>query len=868
MGEVYRACDGRLKREVAIKVLAPQVLNDPEYRARFEREARAASALNHPNIITVHDVGFEQGVPYIVSELVGGDSLRKLLRDGPIPLRKLLDVGAQIADGLAAAHQAGIVHRDLKPENIMVTREGRVKILDFGLAKSSPRMPETSTDETATATRSGLAGTPAYMSPEQGRGTAVDFHADQFSFGLILYEMAAGRHPFRRDTPVQTLSAIIADDVPPLGAAAPEPLAWVIDRCLAKEPHQRYGSSLDLYYDLRSIRDRAPNGRAPEGPVKSGKAKWLSRRRVAFAAGTVLGLVLGSVLGLRLAPAVWPAPASYAYRPIATETVAESFPAWSPDGKTVAYSGEVDGVYQVFMRSLVSPMPAQLTKAGFDCLYPFWSASGTHLFYLSGEPPSLWSVSTAGGESELISKDVIAAAMSPDGSALVLIRGGVSGLWVSSADGSGARKIASFDKSGLDGFVHFSPDGKKIGAWVGNAFGFSQLWIFPYPADGKAGKQAGQFLEKRFQPGARPFSWLPDSHRIVFGAQQPTATALHLWSADLENGNIEPVTVSSTEESYPAVAPDGHRIAFVAAPADWDVVEIPIDGGPMRPLISTPRYESWPAWSPLGPQLVYTASRNGLFELWVRNQQDGSERPVVTGRDFTNGATYFLTESSISPDGRWIAYQRNATDSVAIWLSAMEGGPPVPLAHEQAVRQDSPTWSPDGKWIAYVSLRGDQWILAKARVGSDRPPMDLKEVVGNSVQWSPRGDWIACVTSNGLDLVSPDGHMTRHLTGAAPFVEGWSKNGDLLYAIRKDERRHLVFFSIEIASGRELRITDLGPAPLVSLPYRTGRASLRGFSRAPDGKSFATSILRPNSDVWMLDAFEPRSFWDQIWSKR
>jgi len=236
MGEVYRARDGRLKRDVAIKVLAPQVLNDLEYRARFEREGRAASALNHPNIITVHDVGFEQDILYIVSELVDGDSLRKLLRDGPIPTKKLLDAAAQIADGLAAAHQAGIVHRDLKPENIMVTREGRAKILDFGLAKSSPSVPGTSMDETVTAaaTRGGVAGTPSYMSPEQGRGAAVDFHSDQFSFGLILYEMAAGRHPFRRDTPVQTLSAIITDDPPPLGVAIPEPLAWGIDRCLAK----------------------------------------------------------------------------------------------------------------------------------------------------------------------------------------------------------------------------------------------------------------------------------------------------------------------------------------------------------------------------------------------------------------------------------------------------------------------------------------------------------------------------------------------------------------------------------------------------------------------------------------------------------
>jgi len=236
MGEVYRAKDPRLKREVAVKVLSAEVLGDAERQKRFQREAEAISALNHPNVLSVYDTGSENGTPYIVSELVEGESLRKLLQKGPVPIRRLLDIAVQIADGLAAAHQAGIVHRDLKPENVMLTREGRVKILDFGLAK--PLFPHTGSAEELTAsaalTDSGvILGTVRYMSPEQASGLPTDFRSDQFSFGLLLYEMATGKQAFVRNTPVQTLSAIVGDEataISTLNPKIPAPLRWIIEQ--------------------------------------------------------------------------------------------------------------------------------------------------------------------------------------------------------------------------------------------------------------------------------------------------------------------------------------------------------------------------------------------------------------------------------------------------------------------------------------------------------------------------------------------------------------------------------------------------------------------------------------------------------------
>ena len=264
MGEVYRARDTKLKREVAIKILPAEVAADTERLRRFEKEAWAASALNHPNIVTIHDVGREQGVSYIALELVEGKTLRDLLAGGPLPSKRLLSIAAQAAEGLARAHEAGIVHRDLKPENLMVTRDGFVKILDFGLAKLVGPPEEfdeaTHAPTVSVGTEQGVViGTVAYMSPEQASGTTLDFRSDQFSLGAVLYEMAVGRQPFHGDTRPEILTAIIREEPEPLASAAsktPPPLRWIIERCLAKEPEQRYASTKDLARDLRTAHDR------------------------------------------------------------------------------------------------------------------------------------------------------------------------------------------------------------------------------------------------------------------------------------------------------------------------------------------------------------------------------------------------------------------------------------------------------------------------------------------------------------------------------------------------------------------------------------------------------------------------------------
>jgi len=264
MGEVYRARDARLGRELALKVLPMALAANAERLKRFEKEARSASALNHPNLVTIHDIGSSNGVEFIAMELVEGRTLREILADGALTSRTLFGIAAQAADGLAKAHGAGIVHRDLKPENLMVSKDGFVKILDFGLAKLT--QPEDTSDRTAAPTVSGatepgvVMGTAGYMSPEQALGRPVDFRSDQFSLGSILYEMATGKRAFERGSAPETLTAIIRDEPEPIGRLAPlspAPFSWIVERCLAKSADDRYASTRDLARDLANLRDRA-----------------------------------------------------------------------------------------------------------------------------------------------------------------------------------------------------------------------------------------------------------------------------------------------------------------------------------------------------------------------------------------------------------------------------------------------------------------------------------------------------------------------------------------------------------------------------------------------------------------------------------
>ena len=896
VGEVYRAWDPRLEREVALKILHEHSDVDPDRVWRFVAEARAASALNHPNILTVFDAAVDGATPYIVSELIEGDSLRAEVRRGPLPLKRLLDLATQIADGLAEAHAAGIVHRDLKPENIMVTQGGRAKILDFGLARStgfqSPGSPPAHFDS-QTLTESGLlVGTIPYMSPEQARGSATDFRSDQFSFGLILYEMASGSPPFRRDTPAQTLEAIINDEPTPLldlNPQTPLMLWWVIERCLAKDPIDRYGSSADLHRDLRNLRDRLAEAIARERRQLVAPSRSVARRAL-LPAAILAALLTGAVMWSVAFGVAQEDSSTLGFTPFATDAGYEGLPAWSPDGQTIAYSAEVNGLLQIFTRTLSSASPAQVTEAPFDCKYPFWSRDGKRIYYVSlaKTRDGIWSVGAAGGSPQIVVENATRGAISPDGRTLAFLRDeqradivGTGAVylatpprpepWSKDVVEAAAKRYEGFgDTRFVEGVLAFSPDGRSLGICAvpfrGLPFNRAeeiqlgwQFWVVAL-ADGSPRRRLAWWTEP--VPRVTSFTWLPDSRHVVLGVNALSTPGSHLWMMDLGRDDVWPLTRSADSESYPSASPNGEQIVFTKGEPDYDLVELSTTGRPAQPVLATARKETDPVWSPDGHLMAYVTDRSGWDEIWVRNTTGPPfERPLITRRDFVEDQNILLAAPTFSPNGQRIAYLRTGRRPIVplqIFTSSTAGGPPVrllPESHESY--QGAPTWSPDGQWIAFAEWKGQRWELVKMRFGSGEPPVALRTdgVPNAAPQWSPKNDWITWETEAGFELVSPDGRQQRQLEIDQWLVHSWLPDGSAVVGITETEELRLSVVSVDIQTNRRHILADLGPSPPANNPAQ-------GFSISLDGRRILTSFVQMRGDLWLLKtARPPETLW-------
>ena len=834
MGEVYRARDPRLDREVALKILSGAGMSDNTIKRRFEDEARAASALNHPNILTVHDVGAEDGTSYIVSELIFGEPLRKLIRRGPVPLPKLLDIAAQIADGLTAAHQAGIVHRDLKPENIMITGDGRVKLVDFGLAK--PQAPDVDPDRTLGApTEPGMImGTVSYMSPEQARGGAVDFRSDQFSFGSILYEMLTGERPFARDSAIQTLLAITSEEPPPL-TNAPAPLRWLVERCLAKNPAHRYGATVDLYHHLREIRDNLTEAL----PLKLVRPAINDRLAGVEIAVLVLAtLLIGFLAAHSVRGGGRGALDALQFTPVATSGGLEAFPAWSPDGKTLAYSAESRGVFQVFTKPAQGGPASQITDGTDHAVFPFWSPDGRRIYFISGEAaeqPMLWQVGAAGGKPEVVAGNVAQAAISPDGKALALLRkeGSEYSLWLSRPPGARAERYTRLKPMAQWSWLAFSPDSRELGVWGGAADGQAQLWVAPMGSG-----DPRPVLRESAGPAAQRFSWLPDG-RIVFSRGE------HLRAAQLSSSGSQAITAGTGTELFPSVAPDGERIAFSSVRFGYDQVRVAVDGGGVqRHAMQAAGLE----WAPSGNHFAFVHGPN----IVLRDAESGWERALVTQADF-EGRTWWIGDLEFSPEGDRIAYARIGAEGAAVWVSPVAGG----LAVKVASNAREPTFSPDGATLAYS--------YAGAGIAKGEGAAALTRDGGRAPKWSPRGGVIAYITDNGLRLVETEGSVgTRNLAKGAYLAIEWSTKGDALYGLREAQRLQAV--RIDPDTGAVETLADLGHPPAEFIfGLASGREPVRSFSISRDGRTLEISMLRPESDVWTVAGFaDPRSPLDRL----
>jgi serine/threonine protein kinase/WD40 repeat protein len=860
MGEVYRARDERLGRELAIKVLPAGLASDPERLRRFEREARSASSLNHPNIVTIYDIGSVDSTSYIAMELVKGEPLRTVLLGGALPVRRLLQIGTQVAEGLARAHAAGIVHRDLKPENVMVTEDGLVKILDFGLAKlTQPEaaLPaETMVPTVSGATQEGIiVGTVGYMSPEQAVGGAIDFRSDQFSFGSILYEMATGRRAFRGDSAPQTLAAIIQDEPQSIGLLNPKvpvPVRWIVERCLAKRPRDRYASTEDLARDLATVRDRlsettSASGVRPPEPAPGARRAW--RIGAAVAAGILLALALAG-WQLQRRDYFWKNPLADARFTRFTDWEgSESDASISRDGKFVAFISDRSGRPDVWLGQVGGGTFLNLSKGqfvefgrGFTRGTGF-SGDGAHVWFQvqsrSSGPYQVWLVPTIGGASQLFLPRGVEATWSPDGNQIAYFFQAGDPVFVADKNAANAAKIVPEKKGFHNHYLAWSPDGRFIYFVRGAPPDDMDIW--------RVGPSGGEPERLTQHHGNVSYPTLLDASTLVYCAtREDGGRGLFAMNVDRRI----PHAITSGLEDFTSVSSssDGRRLAVTvanpirnlwAAPITDQVVEEPGISRFDLPTVraSAPRY---------GPDYVlYLSSKGGAPGLW--KSKDGSETELWKGSD---GAVPFA--AGVSLDGTQIAFVTRGGGRHRLTLIASDGTNVRRIAESLDV-VDVPSWSPDGKWLAVVGTddEGKTRPVYKVPVEGG-PPVRLVDGVNFDPVWSPDGRLILYSEGFGgaalLRGITPEkqpvslpeigvaaaGNRYRFLPGGRSVVFVPMRVGR--------ENKSSDYFLLDLESGRVRQLTHLRPDFI-----------MKSFDVSPDGKRILFDRYLENSDVVLVD---------------
>jgi Tol biopolymer transport system component len=799
MGEVYRARDPQLDRTVCLKLLPGGSAADPDRQRRFEQEARAASQLNHPNILAIFDVGQENGLPFIISELLEGETLRDRLRGGRLPLRRCVDYGVQIARGLAAAHERGIVHRDLKPENLFVTRDGIVKVLDFGLAKLLADRPGGVLDGATLSveTQAGVVmGTIGYLAPEQARGLAADHRADVFSFGAILYEMVTGHRAFHGGSAADALSAILKTDPPPISGAiadAPPQLERIVGHCLEKDPSERFQSMRDVIFNLESLTTTS-------GPVA---AVTQRRRRWAPIALVALAVAAGALAlySWRASHAPAPTPRSpVGFQRLTDRQGIEEMPAISPDGRAVAFVAGIEGVPQVMVRLLAGGAPLQITRDAVPHSSPRWAPDSASLIYFSasrepGAAGAIWEVPALGGAPRLLTPAMAPGDLSHDGKSLAFIRSGEgkADLVVSRRDGSEPRVIAALP-AGIDYLsLRWSPDDRWLAYQAGSVFSND---IQVVSRDG--GEPRALTSTRRAVAGV---DWLPDSSGVVYSsAREHTLLYLpsyNLWLTRLD-GSTRQLTFGEASYLHPDVDAKG-RLAATRVRADFDIWNFPIAGAPRdnvaaaRQVTRQTAHVQTPSLSPDGQEMVYLSDTGGHTNLWV-TKLDGSELP------------------------RQITFEQDPDLSVGV-----------------------PVWSPDGRLISFYmwsakTAFGSQWLIHPDGTGLRR----LAEE-GGWANWSHDAKWLYVVPGGGRGL--PQGIFKYPVAGGEPVLV--RKDAAERPAVARDGTLYYARMTGRIAGGEALEIYRAQPEdgePHLLLRIAAARAP--GWTRtqpvlSPDGRWLA-----------------------------
>ncbi|HVN77646.1 MAG TPA: protein kinase, partial [Terriglobia bacterium] len=873
MGEVYLARDTRLDRKVAFKVLPAELKDGPERMKRFVQEAKAASRLNHPNIITIHDIGQADGLDYIAMEYVAGKTLDELIPRKGIPLKVALPIAIQIAEALAAAHAAGIVHRDLKPGNVMVAEGGKVKVLDFGLAKLTERskafeleLTETIQTESQSLTEEGMiVGTVAYMSPEQAEGKKLDARSDIFSFGSLLYEMFTGRKAFQGESNIETLSAILREEPDPVGQIVqglPPEMERIINRCLRKDRERRWQSVADVKVALQELKEESESGRMATAETPQHKR----RLGLIWTAGLLVFAIIVAATLWFVRPGSKPPTHSMAAIPFTTDPGWEMAPSFSPDGNQVVYvadGGMAD--WGIYIKRIGSGSPLRRTKSPSVEISPVWSPDGDSIAFLRGlgsNKAAVLMMPTLNGPERKLAEISIPFDLLGfrHGSILRWLRGG---KWLVTSDKGPADGSISLIRVSVDteekhklttppaGWVGdfnpaLSPDGHSLAFARFSASQTSEIYVLPIS---NSLSPDGQPRRLTFdgQLDSMP-AWTADGREIVF--VRGTNHIYGLWRINaFEPGTPEPMPFAGEGAISPSISRQGNRLVYVQWSFDTDIWRVDVSdsqekaSAPMK-LISSTRTDHEGKFSPDGKRIAFVSYRSGNSEVWVCGS-DGSNPVAVTSM---NGP--LISELNWTPDSQRISFSAVEKESTFFYIVGAQGGRPVLFSEGS-----DPNWSWDGQWIYFSSRRSGQAQIWKMPVRGGNTlqvthkggvsPLESKD--GKTLfYW--KGDSLWNVPTQGgeeskvLDLVYQDCFAVGH---NGIFFIPEPLETDTLSIIHSG---HLSIQYYDFASGKTRRILDLPKDRYIGY----------GFDISPDERSilFTLDSGSIGSDLMLVENFK------------
>ncbi len=887
MGEVYLALDETLDRRVAIKVLAGSLQHDEKMKARFHSEARTIASLNHPNIVTLYevgetdsgDVGFAPFCPYLVMEYIEGKSLERILDERRIPLDEALGIAIRIAEGLRAAHERRLVHRDIKPSNLMVTSDGHVKILDFGLSKLVKERSAT-LGVSGLTTEGMIAGTLEYLSPEQALGKPLDARTDLFSLGIVFYELLTGEHAFHGASATEKMANIVTQPSRhwPAEPEIPVTLKRIVERLLQKEPENRYRSAGELVAVLEEARREARQPSQPAAALSSARTAespaavalpvstpgvW-SRKRVrwgAAIAALVVALASGAIFlssrrGYRLPVGLKPVQ-------VTSSAGLDINPAFSPDGKSLAYASDRTGSFEIYVRPLLAgAREIQITNDGARNLQPVWSPGGESLAYVSKTKGGIWVVPSLGGVPRRLTDFGSAPAYSPDGSWIAFqadpvndVSAGAfpalppSTIWLVPATGGKPTRITepgvpggghgspswspdgvrivfvtyirpgsemwTVDRDGKDLRVVtrslpyifdpvFAPDGRSLyfssAGRVASSLGIS-LWNIPVSR--KTGVATGEAIELlNFGTSAvRQISVSRDGRKLAMSA---ISTASNLWSLPMTDGvpgEPSALTRGTGRNSRPVFSPDGKKIAYSywRTGGNNDLWLIDADGRNAAQLTADPANDDYPTWFPDGERLAFSSTRSGRLTLWSLSIATSREEPMAD-LDST------VDTIRLSPNGKWIAYNsKKAGGTINVWLVSVDGSSPRQLTFDKELA-GYPCWSPDSAFVAIEVKRGANYHVALVPREGGEPSL---------ITSAPGLDW--------PNSFSPDGRA-------------------ILFAGFRDGFWNL--WTVDRTTKAETRLTQ----------YASPGIYVRYPAYSPKGDQIVYELAETNGNIWMVEA--------------